>query len=77
MGLFSFLFGDDDKEKDADSFGLFSLLGGSRNDDKLEDEMEDYDLEEWQKELVRNGDYDVTSFDEEDLEEDDYYSDDD
>lgn len=35
--------------------------------------MDSYCLEDWQKDLVRNGSYDVWSFDEEELEEDDYY----
>ena len=39
--------------------------------------MENYGLLEWQKDLVRNGNYDLTSFEEEDIEEDDYYSEDD
>lgn len=49
------------------------------NDDneELEKEMDNYDLEEWQKDLVREGSYDPSSFDEEDLEEDDYYYEDD
>ncbi len=45
--------------------------------EKLEAEMNSYCLEDWQKDLVRNGSYDVWSFDEEELEEDDYYSEDD
>lgn len=35
--------------------------------------MNSYCLEDWQKDLVRNGSYDVWNFDEEELEEDDYY----
>ena len=46
-------------------------------DEKLEAEMNSYCLEDWQKDLVRNGSYDVWSFDEEELEEDDYYFEDD
>ena len=46
-------------------------------DEKLEAEMNSYCLEDWQKDLVRNGSYDVRSFDEEELEEDDYYFEDD
>lgn len=30
-------------------------------------------LEEWQKDLVRNGEYDSFSFEEEELEDDDFY----
>jgi len=35
------------------------------------------ELEDWQKNEVDNGNYDETSFEEEELEEDDYYSEDD
>ena len=38
--------------------------------------MDIYGLEDWQKEEVRNGNYDPWSFEEEDLEEDDYFHDD-
>ncbi len=67
MGLLSFLFGlteEPDKKKKRNS--------------KLEKEMDAYDLEEWQKNLVRKGEFDVTNFDddEDDLEEEDYYNDD-
>ncbi len=43
-------------------------------DEKLETEMDAYNLEEWQKELIRQGDYNFWNFEEgEDLEEEDYY----
>lgn len=44
---------------------------------RLEEVMKNQGLEEWQKELVRKGEYDPYSFEEEDLEEDDYYYDED
>ena len=78
MGLFDDLFGSD-KKKSQQAFGLFSFLNEMQEDDKkrkqqeLEKEMENQGLEDWQKELVRNGEYEPTSFEEEDLEEDDYY----
>ena len=50
--------------------GLFDTLN---NNDDLEERMDDLDLEEWQKELVREGKYDPENFDEEPEEEDDYY----
>ena len=46
-------------------------------DTKLEDEMNLYELEEWEREEVRNGNYDPESFEEEELEEDDYHFEDD
>lgn len=46
--------------------------------EKLEKQMDNYLLEEWQKELVRKGEYDPWSFEEEgELEEGDYYYEDD
>ena len=62
--------------------GLFALNELSKKqksqekDEKLEKEMDIYGLEDWQKEEVRNGNYDPCSFEEEDLEEDDYFHDD-
>lgn len=43
---------------------------------KLEDEMNDYYLEDWQKDLVREGKYEPWNFEEDNLEEEDYYYDD-
>ena len=40
------------------------------DDEKLEEQMNNYDLEDEEKELVRKGLYDVTSFGEEELEDD-------
>ncbi len=60
--------------------GFFDLLNSVDTDDKdeeLEQRMEDLDLEDWQKELVREGKYDPENFDEEVEDEDDYYSEDD
>ena len=79
MGIFDDLFGSD-KKKRGQALGFFAFLEEQENEEKrkqLEQEMEDNNLEEWQKDLVRNGEYDSTSFEEEDLEEDDYYSEDD
>ena len=46
----------------------------SKNINKaLEDEMDEYCLEDWQKDLVRKGEYNPWNFEEEDLEEGDYF----
>ena len=45
--------------------------------EELEKEMDELDLEDWEKEEVRNNYYDPTSFEEDDLEEDDYHFEDD
>lgn len=47
-------------------------------DEDLEKEMDAYALEDWQKDLVRKGEYDPWNFEEDgELEEDDYYYEDD
>lgn len=60
--------------------GLLDSLFKNNNEDNnsnyTEEELNDLDLEEWQKELVRKGEYNPENFEEEDLEEDDYYYDD-
>ena len=40
-------------------------------------DLADYGLEDWQKDLVNKGEYEPWNFEEEDLDEDDYYYDDD
>ena len=42
-------------------------------DVETEKEMEALELEEWQKELVREGEFYTTSFEEEDMDEDSYF----
>ena len=59
---------------------LKAVAGAEGNDSKTakEKEMDNYGLEEWQKELVRKGDYEPWNFEESgELEEDDYYYEDD
>lgn len=60
---------------------FFAIVCGLRegstqsNNNSLEKEMNNYGLEEWQKDLVRKGNYNPWNFEEEELEEDDYYYD--
>lgn len=61
---------------------LFDLLSALSDNEKeksnTEKEMDNLNLEEWQKDLVRKGKYRPENFEEDgDLEEDDYYSEDD
>lgn len=49
----------------------------SKEKDKLEKEMDLYNLEEFEREEVRRGYYSPENFEEEDLEDDDYYFEDD
>ena len=91
MGLFDDLFGSD-KKKSQQAFGLFSFMNEQQNDNNSEytdeqqndnnseytdEELDNYGLEDWQKEEVKKGNYDPWNFEEEELEEDDYYSEDD
>lgn len=78
---------NDDKIKLSDvATGYFIVDGLSKighkkdkdYDEELEREMDDYMLEDWQKDLVRKGEYNPWNFEEDgDLEEDDYYYEDD
>ena len=54
--------------------GVFDILN---DNDDLEERMDDLDLDDWQKDLVRKGEYDPENFEEEELDEDDYYYEDD
>ena len=69
------------RNDDNQLFNLFDLTKLFNNDEdideELESEMDDLNLEEWQKDLVREGKYSPYNFEEEELEEDDYYSEDD
>ena len=49
----------------------------TKKNKKKEKNINNYDLEDWQKELVNDGSYEPYNFEEEELEDDDYYSEDD
>lgn len=74
MGFLSELLKDDKKTKED-----IDML----NEDKIDkseytyDELDDYGLTDWEKEEVKKGNQDPWNFEEEDLEDDDYYSEDD
>jgi hypothetical protein len=56
--------------------GLFDWMDNEKKE--IEEEMDNLDLEDWQKDLVREGKYDPENFEEDDSEdEDDYYHEDD
>ena len=59
--------------KEKNNMGWFD-----KDDDELEERMNNLDLEDWQKDLVREGTYDPENFEEDDSDdEDDYYHEDD
>ena len=68
MGLFD----KEDKKKDAQSFGLFSFMNEQSDKDNNNDELNDL-----QKEEIEKGNYDSWDFEEEDIDDDSYYSEDD
>ena len=77
MGLF-----DNDKKKDQEKFGLFSFMNENsekkENDSEYsEKDLDNLDLEDWQKNLVRSGEYEPYDFEEESLDDDSYYNEDD
>lgn len=55
-----------------------TILKNNHKDIELEKEMDKYELEPWQKDLVRKGQYDPKQFDtdDDDIEEKDYYEED-
>ena len=76
--LFNYLVATDELDeflgkKGDKEMGLFD-----KDNDELEEEMDNLDLEDWQKEEVRAGRYDPENFEEDDSDdEDDYYHEDD
>ena len=71
------MFGD--KKKEKEDHGVLSYDDDEEENvsEYTDDELDDYGLNEWEKEEVKKGYQDPWSFDEEDDEDDDYYSDDD
>ena len=71
------MFGTDNNKKQQ-KFDLFSLKSGKKgNSIYTEKDLNGYELEDWQKEEVKKGNYGPWNFEEEELEEDDYYNEDD
>ena len=69
MGLFNFLLSLDETRNEEE-----------KKEKRLEQEMDWHNLDDYEKEEVRNGNYDVYNFEDslyEDLDEEDYYSEDD
>ena len=64
MGLYEMFFGDEESKEKEENY-------------ELEDEMDDLGLDDWEKDEVRNNGWNPEDFGDDELEEDDYYFDDD
>ena len=67
------MFDNDDKKKDNQKFGLFSFM----NEESDKEKEDNDELTEWQKEEIKKGNYDPWDFEEEDNDDDSFYSEDD
>lgn len=67
------MFDKDDKKKDNQQAGLFSFM--NEESDKEKDDNDE--LTEWQKEEIKKGNYDPWDFEEDDKDDDSFYSEDD
>ncbi|MBR3162185.1 MAG: hypothetical protein IKF19_05590 [Bacilli bacterium] len=52
---------------------LTDLFNTNNKSSSVFSKLEDNDLDDYQKELIKKDDYDASNFEEEDLEDDDYY----
>lgn len=80
MDIFNIIFGKEDDKKEEPSSDLFSFLSKASKDndsDFTEKEIKNMDLEDWQKDLIRSGEYDPYDFEEDSIDEDSYYNEDD
>mgnify|MGYP003303688863 CR=1 FL=1 len=67
------MFDKDDKKKANQKFGLFSFM----NEESDKEKEDNDELTEWQKEEIKKGNYDPWDFEEEDVDDDSFYSEDD
>ena len=67
------MFDKDDKKKDNQEFGMFSFM----NDESDKDNDDNNELTEWQKEEIKKGNYDPWDFEEDNVDDDSFYSEDD
>ena len=78
MGLISTLLREDEKkEKPKKEKSLFETLTEDRNPNYKEEDLDDYGLTDWEKDEIKKGNQDIWDFEEEDKDDDSYYSEDD
>ncbi|MBO5530779.1 MAG: hypothetical protein J5970_05210 [Bacilli bacterium] len=67
------MFDKDDKKKDNQEFGMFNFM----NDESNKDNEDNNELTDWQQEEIKKGNYDPWDFEEDDVDDDSFYSEDD
>lgn len=67
------MFDKDDKKKDNQEFGMFNFM----NEESDKDNDDNNELTDWQKEEIKKGNYDPWDFEEDDVDDDSFYSEDD
>lgn len=67
------MFDNEDKKKDNQEFGMFNFM----NEESDKDNDDNNELTDWQKEEIKKGNYDPWDFEEDDVDDDSFYSEDD
>ena len=67
------MFDKENKKKDNEEFGMFNFM----NDESDKDNDDNNELTDWQKEEIKKGNYDPWDFEEDDVDDDSFYSEDD
>jgi hypothetical protein len=78
MGLISTLLGEDKKKQEPKKEkSLLETLIETKDPDYTEEDLDDYGLTDLEKDEIRKGNQDIWDFEEEDRDDDSYYSEDD
>lgn len=78
MGLISTLLGEDKKKQEPKKEkSLLETLIETKDPDYTEEDLDDYGLTNLEKDEIRKGNQDIWDFEEEDRDDDSYYSEDD
>lgn len=78
MGLISTLLGEDKKKQEPKKEkSLLETLTETKDPDYTEEDLDDYGLTNLEKDEIRKGNQDIWDFEEEDRDDDSYYSEDD
>lgn len=78
MGLISTLLGKEKKKQEPKKEkSLLETLTETKDPDYTEEDLDDYGLTDLEKDEIRKGNQDIWDFEEEDRDDDSYYSEDD